>query len=112
MNIATMRINVAIAVIGFAIAKIPPMIDKTPVPMVIPLKPLEICFEIAPTIIRAIPVTIKAKPRYIIKRAVVRSGFEITNPDKPMAIAPKMISAIRIPFGVFSWLNSCKQSAL
>lgn len=106
MNIETIRISVVMAVIGFAIAKIPPMIDKIPVPIVIPLNPLETCFEIAPTITLAIPVTIKAKPRYIIKSAVVASGFEITNPDNPIAIAPKIISAIRIPFGVFSWLNN------
>jgi len=102
MNIATMKTNVAIAVTGFAIAKIPPMMDITPIPIFIALKPVETCFETAPTITREIPVTINAKPRNITKRAVVTSGFEITNPANPMAIAPKMISAIRIPFGVFS----------
>ena len=102
-----MKINVAIAVTGFTIVKIPPIIDKTPIPRFIPLKPVETCFETAPTITREIPVTINAKPRNITKRAVVTSGFEITNPANPMAIAPKIISDIRIPFEVFSRLTFC-----
>jgi len=70
--------------------------------MVIPLNPLETCFEITSTIILAIPLDVKANPRYIIKSTVVVSGFESTIPDNPMPIASKIISAMRIPNGVFS----------
>ena len=102
MNIETIQIKVAIAVIGFAIANIPPIIEITPIAMLIALYPLEICLATPPTIILAIPVKIKDNPSNVTNITVVVSGLEITNAASAMVMAPKIISAIRIPFGVLS----------
>ena len=93
------------AAIGFAIANIPPIIEITPIPILIPLYAPEICLDAAPTMILPMPVITKAIPKNITNIRVVTSGFEITKADSPIAIAPKIISAIRIPFGVFSTIN-------
>ncbi len=105
MNIETIQIKVAIVVIGFAIANIPPIIEITPIAILIPLYPLEICLATPPTIILAIPVKIKDNPNSMTNIAKVVSGLEITNAASAMVMAPKIISAMRIPFGVFSNVN-------
>jgi hypothetical protein len=58
-----------------------------------------------PTIILAIPVKIKDNPNSMTNISKVVSGLEITNAASAMVIAPKIISDMRIPFGVFSMIN-------
>ena len=101
MNIEIIQINVAIAVTGFARAKIPPIIEIIPIPMLIPLEPFVLCAK-PPSIILEIPIMINAMPRNVTKSNVVVSGFAKTAPDKAIAIAPSIIWAIRNPLGDFS----------
>jgi len=45
---------------------------------------------------------INAMPRNMTKSKVVVSGFAKTAADSPIAMAPRIISAIRSPLGDFS----------
>jgi len=109
MNMEIMKINVAIAVTGFAIAKKPPDIETIPIPMLRKREPFETCRDTAPSIILEIPTMTSEIPSNITKNTVASPGFPNTAAAKPIAIAPKTISTIRNHFGDFSWLIGTSQ---
>lgn len=109
MKMEIMKINVAIAVTGFAIAKRPPDIETIPIPMLIKREPFETCRDTAPSIIFEIPTMTSEIPSNITKNTVASPGLPNTAAAKPIAIAPKTISTIRNHFGDFSWLIGSSQ---